>query len=200
MGKRDPRVDAYIAKSADFARPILERIREIVHEACPEVEEEMKWSRPHFGYKGMLCGMSGFKEHCSFGFWKGQLIEGLDAPEDKAMGHFGKLTKPSDLPSKKVLIGFIKQAMKLNEEGVKAPHMVNRKKRPPLPVPPELEKALTKNPKAKAAFEAFSQSHRNEYAEWIADAKTDATREKRIATAIEWISEGKGRNWKYAKC
>src|SRR6185369_4149318 len=131
MGKRDPRVDAYIEKSADFAKPILAHLRDVVHAACPQVEETMKWSFPHFMHHGMLCGMAAFKQHCTFGFWKGELIVSGNPSAEAAMGQFGRLTKLSDLPSKKVLTGYVKQAMKLNEEGVKAPRQEKRAKPKP---------------------------------------------------------------------
>src|SRR4051812_42128922 len=121
MGMRDARIDAYIANAAEFARPILLHLRELVHAACPDVEETMKWSFPHFQYKGMLCGMTAFKEHCAFGFWKHKLIVQKGVASEEAMGQFGKLTKLSDLPAKKVLTGYIQQAMKLNDDGVKVP-------------------------------------------------------------------------------
>lgn len=155
MGKRDPRVDAYIANSADFARPILDRLREIVHEACPPVEETMKWSFPHFMYEGILCSMASFKEHCAFGFWKGSLIVG-DGVRD-AMGHFGRITKISDLPSRKVMTGYIRQGMKLNEAGVKSPARYKPRVKTALVIPAELTKALQKNKKARATFEAFTR-------------------------------------------
>lgn len=196
MGKNDPRVDEYIAKSADFAKPILKQIRKVVHAACPSVEEKMKWGAPHFDYRGMMCGMSSFKEHCGFGFWKGELIFDGKAPRD-AMGHFGRITSLDDLPSEKTLAGYVKKAMKLNDEGVKAPHMVNRRSREALDAPDDLLSALKKNKKALTTFEGFSPSHKREYVEWITEAKTDATREKRLATAVEWMAEGKARNWKY---
>jgi uncharacterized protein YdeI (YjbR/CyaY-like superfamily) len=200
MGTRDPRVDAYIARSADFARPILTHLREVVHEACPEVEETMKWSFPHFMYEGMLCSMASFKEHCAFGFWKASLIIGEDGRSSEAMGQFGRITKLSDLPSKKVIAGYIRTAMKLNEEGVKSPARSKPKgKKPDLSVPDDLSAALKRNKKAKATFEAFRPSHRNEYVEWITEAKGEDTRKRRLDTAIEWMAEGKARNWKYAK-
>ena len=202
MATRDPRIDAYIAKSADFARPILEHLRAVVHAACPDVEETMKWSFPHFQYKGMLCHMASFKEHCAFGFWKGSLIVGKgDGEAEKAMGQFGRITKLSDLPSKKVLTGYIKEAMKLNEAGVKSPSRSKPKAPKPAPVvPDDLAAALAKNPAAHATFETFSPSHRREYIEWITEAKTPATRSRRLETAIEWMAEGKPRNWKYMNC
>ena len=126
MGKRDPRVDAYIKKAAPFAQPILTEIRETVHASCPDVEEAMKWSFPHFLYKGMLCGMASFKEHAAFGFWKGSLVvdrgKGIDA-----MGQFGRITTRKDLPSKRVLAGYVKKAAALNEQGVKVPRVVKRR-------------------------------------------------------------------------
>ena len=198
MGTRDPRVDAYIAKSADFAKPILEHIRAVVHEACPEVEETTKWSVPHFDYKGMMCGMAAFKQHCTFGFWKGSLVLGGDTRDVDGMGQFGRLQKVSDLPSKKVLKGYIKKAMQLNDEGVK-PERAVRSKKPDLPVPDYMRAALRRNRKAQSAFDAFSPSHRREYIEWITEAKSDATRERRLETALEWLSEGKSRNWKYQR-
>jgi uncharacterized protein YdeI (YjbR/CyaY-like superfamily) len=195
MGKRDPRVDAYIEKSAAFARPILTRLREVVHAACPEVRETMKWSMPHFDYEGPLCGMSAFKEHCAFGFWKGSLI----VPGSKeAMGQFGRVTKLSDLPSQRLLLGYVKKAARLNVEGVKAPRTVKRPKKE-IPMPADLAAALKKNAKARGTYEGFSPGHRREYLEWITEAKTEETRKKRLATAIEWMAEGKPRMWKYAK-
>jgi len=201
MGKRDPRVDAYIAKSADFAKPILNHLREIVHAACPEVEETIKWSFPNFMCKGMLCSMASFKEHCSFGFWKGSLVLKNGGGEtEEGMGHFGRITELSDLPSKKVLTGYIKKAMKLNEDGVKKPTPLRPKVPREVVVPDDLAKALKGNAAAQAAFEKFSSSHKREYVEWITEAKTEATRTKRLQTAIEWMAEGKARNWKYMNC
>jgi uncharacterized protein YdeI (YjbR/CyaY-like superfamily) len=195
MGKTDPRVDQYIAKSADFAKPILTHLRKVVHAACPDVEETMKWSAPHFDYKGMMCGMSAFKSHCAFGFWKSSLV--LDAPGLRdAMGHFGRITSVRDLPSDRVLTGYVKKAAKLNDAGVKVARKPAQPKKP-LNVPADFAGALKKTPAARKAFDAFSPSHRREYVEWITEAKTDATRQKRMATAVEWLAEGKSRNWKY---
>lgn len=199
MGKRDPRVDAYIARSADFAKPILTRIRTVVHDACPEVEETIKWGFPHFDHQGILCGMGAFKEHCTFGFWKGSLIVGSAASKE-AMGQFGCLTSVRDLPSRKVFAGFVRQAARLNEEGVKVPSRSKpRAKKPEARVPRDMAALLGKNAKTKERFASLSPSQRREYVEWITEAKTDATRQKRLATAIEWISEGKSRNWKYRR-
>lgn len=200
MGTRDPRIDAYIAKQKVFAKPILTHIREVVHAACPDVEETMKWSSPHFDYRGgMMCGMAGFKEHAIFGFWKGALIHGVRPNRNnggEAMGNFGRLTSVKDLPSKRELTALIREAMRLNDEGVVVPKPKKTVK-PEAVVPAELKAALSRNKKAAAQFEAFSPSHRREYVEWIDDAKRDETRVKRVAKAIEWIAEGKGRNWKY---
>ncbi len=200
MSKKDPRVDAYIAKSPEFARPILTHLRELVHATCPDVEETMKWSFPNFMYKGMFCSMASFKEHCSFGFWKGSLIVKDGKREtEKGMGHLGRITTVSDLPTKKVMTGYIKTAMKLNDEGVKPP---TRVKKPPreLIVPEDLAARLKDNKKARATFEGFSPSNKREYVDWITEAKTEATRVKRLETTIEWLAEGKVRNWKYTNC
>ncbi|MEJ7813189.1 MAG: YdeI/OmpD-associated family protein [Gemmatimonadaceae bacterium] len=202
MGTRDPRVDAYIARSADFAQPILTHLREVVHGACPEVEEAMKWSFPHFMYKGMLCGMASFKAHCTFGFWKGDLVLGQNGGNgEDAMGQFGRITTLAELPPRKVLAGYVKTAMKLNDDGVKSPtRVMPRAPKAPVVVPDDLASALGKRKKAQAAFDAFSQSHQREYVEWITEAKAAATRERRLAQAVEWMAEGKSRNWKYEKC
>jgi uncharacterized protein YdeI (YjbR/CyaY-like superfamily) len=200
MGKRDPRVDAYIEKSAEFAQPILNHLRAVVHAACPEVEETIKWRFPHFDYKGMLCSMAAFQRHCAFGFWKHELIFAeSDARWREAMGSFGRLTKLTELPPKSELARQIKKAMRLNDEGKKA---VRKKTAPKAParMPPELKQALAKDEKAAVAFAGFSPSRRREYVEWIAEAKGEATRARRLANALEWIAQGKPRNWKYARC
>ncbi len=199
MPVTDPRVDAYIEKSKDFAKPILTHLRSLVHETCPDVVETMKWSMPSFEYKGILCGFAAFKAHCTFGFWKQTLMESDAFSETKtAMGSFGKLTSLKDLPSDAVMRKLIKQAMKLNDDGVKVTKPKHEKKETVMPE--VLLEALAKNEKAAETFNNFSPSCRREYAEWIAEAKTDATRDKRLATTIEWLTEGKRRNWKYEKC
>jgi uncharacterized protein YdeI (YjbR/CyaY-like superfamily) len=196
MGKRDPRVDEYIARSSDFAKPILTYIRSVVHESCPDVEETMKWSFPHFDYKGMMCSMAAFKEHCAFGFWKASLIlDGSNQGAD-AMGQFGRITKASDLPSKKLLRDFIRKAMALNESGTTVKRETKARKKA-IPVPADFSAAVKKNKKAQATFEGFSPSHRREYLEWITEAKSDETRKRRLDQAIQWLSEGKPRNWRY---
>ena len=202
MKNKDPRIDAYIKNAAPFAQPILHHIRSLLHTACPNVGETMKWSFPHFDYMGStLCSMAAFKEHCAFGFWKAALMKdpGLleNARSEKAMGHFGRILSITDLPSDKQMIAYIKEAMVLNEKGRK----IERKKTEPLPVPDipaELAKALTENKTAGANFEKLSAGHRKEYINWIDEAKTDPTRDKRISQTIEWVMEGKSRNWQYA--
>jgi uncharacterized protein YdeI (YjbR/CyaY-like superfamily) len=199
MGTRDPRVDAYIAKSADFAQPILTHLRDVVHAACPDVQETMKWSMPFFDYNGVMCNMAAFKAHATFGFWKGALIPGL-APNSnsggESMGNLGKLTSVKDLPSRKVLTGYVKEAMRLNADGVAVKKPAKAAK-PEAKVPPDLAAALKKNRKAAATFEAFPPGQRREYMTWIDEAKREETRAKRIAQAVEWLAEGKKRNWKY---
>lgn len=193
----DPRVDAYIAKSAEFAQPILAHLRALVHEACPEVEETVKWGMPHFMYKGMLCNMAAFKQHCSFGFWKaGMLLSQADAKTETAMGQFGRIASLKDLPSKKTLAGYIKKAMQLNEDGVKAPAKAAK---PELQVQDDFRRALEAQADALAHFDAFSTSKKRDYVEWLDEAKTEATRQRRLQQAVEWIAEGKSRNWKYEK-
>ena len=200
MGKKDPRVDAYIAKSADFAKPILIALRETVHGACPEVEEGMKWSFPHFMYQGMLCSMAAFKQHAVFGFWKGSLIvKDAGKKAESGMGQFGRITTTSDLPSKKMLTAYIKKAMTLNEDGITVPRPAKRPSAKPIRVPPDLRAALKRNSRARAAFDEFSPSHKREYIEWITEAKAKETRVRRLQTAIGWIAQGKARNWKYER-
>lgn len=203
MGERHAAVDTYIANAQPFARPILEHLREVVHAACPEVEEKMKWSFPHFDYKGMLCSMAAFKGHAAFGFWKhgllaeqGALAAGMNRG---AMGSFGRLASVDDLPPRRVLVALVKQAMKLNDAGLVSPHRSKPRPRPPIAPPRAFTAALAKHAKARAAWHAFAPGHRREYLEWITEAKTDATRDARIATTIAWVAEGKARNWKYAK-
>lgn len=199
MPTTDPRVDAYIAKSAAFAQPILEHLRAVVHATCPEVEETMKWSFPHFMHKGMMCSMASFKAHCAFGFWKAELLMADEARRD-AMGDFGRITSLKDLPSKKVLAAYIKQAMQLNDEGVTASARAKPTTPRALEIPDDLSAALDAMPAARRHFDAFSPSKQRDYAEWLTEAKTEATRARRREQAIEWIAEGKARNWKYEKC
>ncbi|TKR34238.1 hypothetical protein FCE95_04060 [Luteimonas gilva] len=198
MASRDPRIDAYIAKSAEFARPILERAREVVHEACPQVEEAIKWGMPTFLYDGaILCGMAAFKQHASFGFWKHARVMGEDNPRD-GMGSYGKITRLSDLPPKRQLVADIKKAVRLQKEGAKTPGpRKTSAPKPPPETPPDLAAALKKNAKARATFEGFAPSHKREYIEWITEAKREETRARRLAQAVEWLAEGRQRHWKY---
>ena len=195
----DARIDSYIRKSADFAKPILTHLRGVVHRACPDVEETIRWRMPTFCYKGILCGMGAFKQHCVFGFWKHELVVGKDDKRSKeAAGSFGCLTSVAQLPKEKQLQRMIKTAMKLNVDGVK---VVRRKTAPkkPIAMPQALKAALATNKRAHDHFEGFSPSHRKEYIEWIAGAKGDDTRARRVEQALEWLSEGKHRNWKYER-
>jgi uncharacterized protein YdeI (YjbR/CyaY-like superfamily) len=205
----DPHVDAYIAKAKPFAQPILFEIRELVHKACPEVVETMKWSRPFFEYKGSILGnMSAFKEHCSWGFWGEEIsavLRDMKVLKPGAMGSLGRLTTVNDLPPKKEMLSVLTQAVAFIDKGeytspIAARHKVVKAPAPAMEVPLEFTKALKANKKAVAVFAAFSPSCKKEYVDWIADAKRPETRDKRIATAIEWISEGKQRNWKYQNC
>lgn len=204
MNNRNKAIDAYISKSADFARPILNYIRELVHKACPEVEEKIKWGFPHFDYKGdMMCSMAAFKQHASFGFWKATLMKdpvlAETARSEVAMGHLGRICSLKDLPVDKKLTAWIKEAMTLNDKGIKLPARTKVPEKKELVVPEYFIKAVSKNKKAKAAFDDYSYSHKKEYLDWVTEAKSEDTRNKRMASAIEMMAAGKSRNWKYAK-
>jgi uncharacterized protein YdeI (YjbR/CyaY-like superfamily) len=198
----DKRVDAYIEKSADFAKPILNHLRALIHKASPEINETIKWSFPVFDHKGTVCHFASFKQHCAFGFWKGSLLPDpeniLEDHRDSAMSQFGRITSIKDLPSDEILIQYIRNAVVLNETGVK---LLAKKKTTAaeVEVPEYFSGQLSTNPLARSTFENFSNSHKKEYLEWLAEAKTEATRQKRMETAIEWLGEGKSRNWKYNK-
>ena len=195
----DPRIDDYIQSAAAFARPMLVHIRDAVHQACPQVEETIKWGMPTFMHAGgILCGMAAFKQHVSFGYWKHALVVG-DGSAQEGMGSYGKMASLKDLPPKKTLLAHIRKAAKLNEDGVKAP--AQRKSAKPFPqAPDDLVAALRKNKAAQATYEAFPPSCKREYVEWITEAKREETRAKRLAQAVEWMAEGKRRNWKYENC
>ncbi len=200
MTSHDPRIDAYIAKSAEFARPILQHLRERVHVACPDVEEGIKWGMPFFSYKAApMCMMAAFKQHCSFGFWLSKEVTG--GSDEDGMGQFGKLTSLQDLPTDKQLATYLKKAMALNEAGVKKSRPKAAAKPSPV-APDDLANALAqkKHAAARKTWESFAPGAQREYVEWIGEAKTDATRQKRLATTLEWLAEGKKRNWKYEKC
>jgi uncharacterized protein YdeI (YjbR/CyaY-like superfamily) len=200
MPDKDPRVDAYIEKSADFAKPILSHLRSLIHKASPKVSETVKWGMPAFEYKGIVCGLAAFKEHCTFGFWKHSLLDydGFSA-ERTAMGSFGRITSKKDLPADDVIVRLVRQAIELNEKGVKVEKKRAAAKKE-LVIPDYLTAALKKNKAAQKTFDGFPYSCRKEYVEWLTEAKTEPTREKRLATTIEWLAEGKRRNWKYEKC
>lgn len=196
-------IDNYIAKSAAFAQPILNHLRKLVHKACPDVEEKIKWSFPHFDYKDeMLCHMAAFKQHAAFGFWKAALMKDpvlmQEARSESAMGHLGRITSLDDLPPDKKIIAWIKEAMALNDRGIKLPSKTAKPQKE-LVIPDYIINAIKKNKKAGQVFDAFAYSHKKEYVSWVTEAKTEETRLRRLATAIEWIAEGKGRNWKYEK-
>ncbi len=199
MTGRDPRVDAYIRKAAPFAQPLLTHFRAEVHRTCPAVTETIKWGAPHFVYEGNLCHMAAFKQHCAFGFWKGSLLLPEDDPKRaEAMGHLGRVTSLRDFPSVSRLRALIRNAMRLNEQGVK-PVRRARAPKPPVVEPPDLKRALRAAPDAQKTWAAFAPSHRREYIEWINEAKREETRNKRVATTLEWLAEGKSRNWKYQR-
>jgi uncharacterized protein YdeI (YjbR/CyaY-like superfamily) len=203
MGKKEKAIDNYIHNAADFAKPILNHLRELVHKTCPEAEEKMKWSFPHFDFKNeMMCSMAAFKQHAVFGFWKASLMKNPilveNAKSEVAMGHLGRLTSKQDLPSDKIIIGWIKEAMHLNDLGIKLPAKIKAPAQKELLVPADFLALLDKNKKARQTFEAFAYGKKKEYIIWINEAKTEDTRNKRITTSIEWLAEGKTRNWKYA--
>ena len=203
----DPRVDAYIEKAAPFAQPILRHLRKLMHQACPQVTESMKWSMPFFIQQGViLANMAAFKQHCAFGFW-GSDMKGILARDghtsSEAMGTLGRISSVRDLPSDKMLLIYMTQAGQLVESGERQKSIDSRMRSPnrkPLRIPAELSAALKKNKLAAKAFEGFSPSCKREYADWIAEAKRPETREKRLAQAISQIAQGKSRHWKYENC
>jgi len=196
---RNPKFDEYISSSADFAKPILTHLRKLIHSASPDIEETIKWGMPHFEYKGVICSMAAFKEHCAFGFWKEGLIPGMKQyiKKAEAMGSWGRIQSLEGLPPDEDIIKFIRTAIELNEKGIK----VEKEKRtkPELKAPDYFLKALKANKKALKTYENFSPGNKREYIEWILEAKTEKTREERLKTAVDWISKGKVRLWKYIK-
>ena len=197
MASRDKRIDAYIARSADFAKPILAHLRAVVHEACPDVEEGLKWSSPAYMHHGILCITASFKAHCALVLWRAPLIVGAVKSRD-ARGHFGRITSVKDLPSRKILIGLLKQGVKLNEAGTKTSQRKKGKPKKALPTPADLAAGLKKSAKATKEWAAFSPSARREYVEWITEAKRPETRAERLKTTLAWVKEGRPRHWKYA--
>jgi uncharacterized protein YdeI (YjbR/CyaY-like superfamily) len=201
MSTPDPRIDTYINKAAPFAQPIMRHIRRLVHKACPEVEETMKWGFPHFDYKGVMISTAAFKAHCSLTIWKASLIRGLDEKDegDSAMGQFGRITSISDLPDDETLLGYFREARRLNDENIKVPQKPKDTTGKELIVPECLFEALKENPLAAETWDKFAYNHRKEYVNWITEAKTEATRDKRLATTIEWLADGKTQMWRYSK-
>ena len=205
----DPRVDAYINKAQPFAQPILVHLRGLLHKGCPQVQETIKWSRPFFEFQGaILCNISAFKAHCSLGFWGeeiGAVLREANVVQDGGLGSLGRITTLADLPSDKLMLGWIRQATAFIADGsytspIAARQKVVKAPRSVAEVPPELAAALEKNKPAARIFAAFSPSCQREYVEWVAEAKRPETRDKRIAQAVEQIAEGKQRNWKYQNC
>ncbi|MCC6550794.1 MAG: YdeI/OmpD-associated family protein [Ignavibacteriaceae bacterium] len=204
MAAKDKRVDEYIQKASPFARPVLNQIRKIVHKTCPDAAENIKWSFPVFDYNGgILCHMAAFKAHCAFGFRLGGSMNDqykiFKKEESGGMGLLGQIRTLDELPSEKILTWYIHEAMRLHDEGVKIVRKKTAAQKKVLETPEWFEKELRKNKTAWKVFEAASYSFRKEYIMWLIEAKTDATRFKRLETAVEWIAEGKGRNWKYEK-
>jgi len=200
MTTRDPRVDVYIARSAGFARPILRHLRAVVHEACPPVEETIKWRMPHFVYKGILCRMAAFKHHCAFGFWKqSRIVTGADDKSGEAMGHFGRVTSLAHLPPRPMLRTLIRRAMALNDDGGASRPRPQVRRRPLPKAPTYFQDALKRNAAALATYRRLSPYGRREYIEWLGDAKQPDTRARRLATAVLWLSQGKSRNWQYLR-
>jgi uncharacterized protein YdeI (YjbR/CyaY-like superfamily) len=195
-------VDDYIAAAQPFAKPLLIHIRDLVHRHCPQVEEVRKWSFPNFLYRGkMMCSMAAFKAHVSLSFAHGELVVPDRSKAGEAMGSFGRVTSLADLPGDADLGAMITKAMTLIEGGTKKPTIRrDQSARPEAEVPAALATALAANAKARSAFDAFSPSHRREYCEWIGEARRDETRTKRVTQALEWLAEGKKRNWKYEGC
>jgi len=200
---KDQRIDLYISKAQPFARPILKKLRTLVHKACPGVTETIKWGMPSFEYKGPMFGIAAFKNHCTAGFWKHKLLKDPEgylgersAQGGEAMGNLGRITSVKELPPDDIILNFMVQAARLNEHGIKIKRIPSERKKE-LIIPDYFTAAIEKNKKAAATFENFSYSNQKEYVEWVTEAKTEATREKRLATSLEWLAEGKTRHWKY---
>jgi uncharacterized protein YdeI (YjbR/CyaY-like superfamily) len=199
MSRKDAGIDSYIANSPAFARPILKHLRKVVHAGCPDVQEKIKWSMPHFDYKGMFIGMAAFKQHCSFGFWReAALALGGNGEDADGMGQFGRITALSDLPDEMTLISYVRKAVEIKDAGVKLPEEPKRKApAKPVEVPDYLLNRLKRNAKARKTWDGFSPSHRKEYVEWLNGAKREETREKRLETTLEQLAAGRPLNWRY---
>jgi len=201
MSNFSPEVDRYIANAAPFARPILEKIRKAFHAASPEIEEVMKWGMPHFQHKGIVGSMAAFKQHVNWCLWKAKLMKDpkgilTGSAGESAMG-IVRLTEETQGPSEKVLLEYVREAIRLNDEGVKIARPAKKSPAPPPELPADLVAELKKNTEARKTFDSFPPSHQREYITWIVEAKQEATRKKRLATTLEWLAEGKPRNWKY---
>lgn len=203
MGNKDPRIDTYIEKSADFAKPVLVHLRHLIHESCPGIEETVKWGFPHFEYKGTVCSMAAFKQHCVFSFWKSVLMKDSHNLFQKvgktAMGQMGQIKSLADLPKDEVLRAYLHEAYELNENNIKLPAREKTAQTKELEIPSYFTDALSGNQEALETFQNFSYSNKKEYIEWLTEAKTEETRSKRLATTLEWLEEGKTRMWKYTK-
>lgn len=201
MPNHNPQIDAYIERAQPFAQPILIKLRNLFHKACPDIEEKLKWSNPSFERNGIVGGFAAFKNHVSWGLWKAKLIKdptsAMATDASSAMGG-GHLRSVKDIPPDKVMLDLIRQAVDLNEKGVKLPRNTAAKKPPPK-TPPDLAAALKRNARASTVYKSFSASHKREYIEWITGARQPATRQRRLKQAVEWIAEGKPRNWKYMR-
>lgn len=199
MATKDPRVDSYIAEAPEFARPILKHLRKLILQGCPEAVETIKWGSPFFDYHGLLCGLAAFKAHCSVFFWRDIDVSQWLPKTNTAgagMGQFGKLTSLADLPKDSIVLACVRAAVEQRDSPASKPKRA-RQPAKELPVPPDLKKALSTNAKAAATFKNFSPSHRRDYIDWITDAKRPETRERRLQTTLEWLAEGKQRNWKF---
>lgn len=200
MEQYDSRVDAYIANSAAFAKPILTHLRELIHRASPELKETVKWNCPFFDFEGPVCQIAGFKEHCAFGFWKAKLMEdpyGILNQQPDTAGSVGRIISLADLPADDVLIQYIQHAVSLNLQGIKAPRTKALPNKSEPEIPAYFVEILAQNQVVKEQFEKFSPAQKRDYTAWFEEAKTEATRTTRITTAVEWIAEGKTRLWKY---
>lgn len=197
MAKKNKEVDAYIARAQPFAKPILKKLRTIIHKGCPKVAEEIKWGAPFYMYQDrVLCATMGFKKHCAVVFWKAALIRKEKGKQGAAdLKQWRKITETGELPSAQELTAYIKLAMHFNEPTTKLPP--RKERTAPVKAPAELTRALKANPKAQATFKGFTQSKQKDYIYWIVGAKTEATRQSRLETAIKWMAQGKSRNWKY---
>jgi hypothetical protein len=203
MPTTDPRIDAYIAKAPEFARPILERVRKGFHKGCPKLVETIKWGSPHFEHEGLLGGMAAFKRHVSFHLWRGKDLEdpeGLFAGVGDTEMCAAKVGSVKETPTQAVLAGYVRRAARFNEALGASKGAKKAARRPAPKMPADLAAALKGNAKARATFEGFPPSAKRDYVEWITGAKREATRAKRLATTLEWLAEGKRRNWRYERC